>query len=150
MYNATRVLSWSAPTLPAHVAADLAGAGIEIVFIDLAENREARHRQVMEIEDIRVGITGARAALADTGSVVLATGPGQSRLASLLPPVHIALVAAGQIYPSLPAFIAANPAILDEAANVVVVTGPSRTADIEMTLSRGVHGPRHVHLVVTD
>lgn len=94
-----------------------------------------------------VGITGAHAALADTGSVALVHGRGRARLASLLPPVHIALVPVTCLYATLGELLVAEPSILREAANLVVVTGPSRTADIEMTLTRGVHGPRLVHVV---
>jgi L-lactate dehydrogenase complex protein LldG len=94
-----------------------------------------------------VGITGAHAALADTGSVVLVHGSGRARLASLLPPVHIALVPVARLYATLGELFVAEPSILQQAANVVFVTGPSRTADIEMTLTRGVHGPRLVHVV---
>lgn len=95
-----------------------------------------------------VGVTGAHALLADTGSIVLVHGEGRPRLASLLPPVHVALVRADAMYATLGDFTRARPGVLRDAANVVIVTGPSRTADIEMTLTRGVHGPRLVHVLV--
>ena len=66
---------------------------------------------------------------------------------SLLPPVHVALVPVERLHATLGALFAAEPDLLRAAANVVFVTGPSRTADIEMTLTRGVHGPRIVHVV---
>jgi L-lactate dehydrogenase complex protein LldG len=94
-----------------------------------------------------VGLTGAHAALADTGSVVLVHGEGRGRIVSLLPPVHVALVDVARLHATLGALWAAEPDLLRQAANLVVVTGPSRTADIEMTLTRGVHGPRIVHVV---
>ena len=92
-------------------------------------------------------MTGAFALLADTGSLVLTSGKGRPRLASLLPPVHVALVRRDQLVPSLGALFTSHPRLAAEAANLVVITGPSRTADIEMTLTRGVHGPRSVHVV---
>ena len=66
---------------------------------------------------------------------------------SLLPPVHVALVPVDRLHATLGALLAAEPDLLRTSANVVFVTGPSRTADIEMTLTRGVHGPRIVHVV---
>jgi L-lactate dehydrogenase complex protein LldG len=94
-----------------------------------------------------LGITGADAALAATGSLVLHTGPGRGRLTSLLPPVHVAFLSAERIVWDLAHWLHANSDV-DRSSNVVIVTGPSRTADIEMTLTRGVHGPREVHVVL--
>jgi L-lactate dehydrogenase complex protein LldG len=147
--DARTLLAWEAASpLETDAAAALRRAGIELVAPRVAGEPQARKRQLREIESIAAGLTGARAALADTGSLVLVSGPGRARLASLLPPVHVALVETRAFYPSLPAFLDANPAVLDEGCNVVIVTGPSRTADIEMTLSWGVHGPKHVHAIV--
>jgi L-lactate dehydrogenase complex protein LldG len=78
---------------------------------------------------------------------VLVHGEGRGRIVSLLPPVHVALVDVARLHATLGALWAAEPDLLRQAANLVVVTGPSRTADIEMTLTRGVHGPRIVHVV---
>jgi L-lactate dehydrogenase complex protein LldG len=51
--------------------------------------------------------------------------------------------------PSLAALLREEPGLLDSGSNVVIVAGPSRTADIEMTLTHGVHGPKHVHVILT-
>ena len=64
------------------------------------------------------------------------------------PPVHVALVPVDRFCATLGELFVREPDLLRTAANVVVVTGPSRTADIEMTLTRGVHGPRVVHVVL--
>jgi L-lactate dehydrogenase complex protein LldG len=100
----------------------------------------------------RVGLTGVDAALAATGSLVLMSGPGRYRAASLLPTVHIAVVAAGQIMADLESWLAAQkvtaPDLMRRFSNVVVVTGPSRTADIAMQLVMGMHGPRELHVVL--
>ena len=103
-----------------------------------------------ELDDVRVGLTGAVAGLADTGSLVLVSGPGRGRIASLLPPLHIAMLRVSQLHPTYAAFLAAHPQIEDAGSNLVLITGPSRTADIEMTLTRGVHGPGEVHVVLID
>jgi L-lactate dehydrogenase complex protein LldG len=146
---ADRVLSWSEQWLscPGLIAA-LKQAGVRIVGIERADTEPTRREQLEAIEPIVVGLTGALAGLADTGSLVLAAGPGRSRLASLLPPVHIAVLPADRVYATLPAFLAASPGVAGTTSNLVLVTGPSRTADIEMTLTHGVHGPREVHVIV--
>jgi L-lactate dehydrogenase complex protein LldG len=101
---------------------------------------------------MRVGITGVDAALAATGSLVLATGQGQHRVTSLLPPVHIAVVRASQIIPDLESWVAAQRAQSIDAfrrtSSVIVISGPSRTADIAMQLSMGMHGPEQVHIIL--
>jgi L-lactate dehydrogenase complex protein LldG len=87
-----------------------------------------------------VGLGGADAALAETGTVVISSGPGRSRLATLLPPVYIALVPVACLTPDIFTWTAARQG--DLPANVTLVSGPSKTADIEQTLAVGVHGPR--------
>jgi L-lactate dehydrogenase complex protein LldG len=76
------------------------------------------------------------------------SGLGRGRLASLLPPVHIAIARAPTIYYSLEHLLAAEPALGSAGSNFVAISGPSRTADIEMTLTRGVHGPGEVHVIL--
>jgi L-lactate dehydrogenase complex protein LldG len=101
---------------------------------------------------VRVGLTGVDAALAATGSVVVVSGNGRVRAASLLPPIHIAVVVPGQIMPDLESWWATQRAAgleqIRRHSNVVVITGPSRTADIAMQLVMGMHGPRELHLVL--
>ena len=144
--------------LPAYVAWDaehlplpdvIAALGHRATRLDALVSRDAdaRAADYDRLDRAVVGITGAHAALVDTGSVALVHGAGRPRLASVLPPVHIALVPVSLLHMTLGALMAAQPDLLRSAANVVLVTGPSRTADIEMTLTRGVHGPRLVHVV---
>lgn len=87
-----------------------------------------------------VGVTKAWAGLADTGSVLEAD---DELLGSLLPEIHITVLKSSDILPSLPDAIA-----MTKGKNAVFITGPSRTADIEMTLTIGVHGPKEVHVFV--
>jgi L-lactate dehydrogenase complex protein LldF len=89
---------------------------------------------------ITVGVTKARVGLADTGSILEAD---EELLGSLLPEIHIAVLKSEDILPSLPD---AMPLIQNK--NAVFITGPSRTADIEMTLTIGVHGPKEIHVFV--
>lgn len=97
---------------------------------------------------IRVGVTKAVCGLADTGSVLIADGHGSPLHASLLPEVHIAVLRAAQILPSLENALSL-PSVRAAGA-AVVITGPSRTADIEMTLTIGVHGPAELHVFLID
>ena len=95
-----------------------------------------------------VGITGVTALVAETGSLVIAAGPHELRSTSLLPPVHIAVASSAQIVPDL--FDLLEPYGPDHAlpSNLVLITGPSKTGDIELKLVTGVHGPGEVHVIV--
>jgi len=93
------------------------------------------------------GITSADYALADTGSLVLFSSPTEPRLVSLLPPCHIAIVAESVLLTSLEEFFVREPLPADRSSAMVILTGPSRSADIEMILVRGVHGPGEVHVI---
>ncbi len=101
--------------------------------------------------DAQIGVTGVDYAIAETGSCVLLASEGVSRLVALLPPVHVAIVQRGQVLPSLDelftlrreAFLADGP-----GAYMNIITGPSRSADIEQTIVTGVHGPGDVHMVL--
>jgi L-lactate dehydrogenase complex protein LldG len=97
-----------------------------------------------------VGITGADAGIAATGSLVLLSGPGRPRQASLLPPVHIALLARSRIVRSVEAWFDGHADAIGEAANVTLISGPSRSGDIEMVVTLGVHGPGELHIVLID
>ncbi len=97
---------------------------------------------------IRVGVTGAVAGIAETGSLLLTSGAGETLKASLLPEVHIAVLNAAKILPTL-ADALTLPEVREASAGVVI-TGPSRTADIEMTLTIGVHGPGELHVFLID
>ena len=96
---------------------------------------------------IRAGITGALAGIVETGSLVIAGGPGRPLTASLVPEIHLAVLNASQLVPTV-ADALALPGVRQTAA-AAIVTGPSRTADIEMTLSHGVHGPKQIHVILT-
>lgn len=102
-------------------------------------------------KEVRVGITGADAALAATGSLVVTSGAGKPRSASLLPPIHIALITESQLLPNFESWVALqraeNLATFRATANTVLISGPSRTADIAMELILGMHGPRALHII---
>jgi L-lactate dehydrogenase complex protein LldG len=121
---------------------------VQLIDAALPVEPAARAARLAELDRAAVGITGALAGLADTGSVALASGPGRGRIVSLLPPVHIALLPAAKLYPSMAAFLADHPGLTRQASSLIFVTGPSRTADIEQVLTLGVHGPREIHVLL--
>ena len=93
-----------------------------------------------------VGLSGAEAALAETGSIVIRSGPGKSRLATLLPPVHVALVPVSCFTTDIFTWTAKRSG--EMPANLILISGPSKTADIEFKLTLGVHGPGHMIVVL--
>jgi L-lactate dehydrogenase complex protein LldG len=117
--------------------------------VDLARLREAGIGLVRSVDPtIRAGITGALFGIAQTGTLVLTSGAGQPLTASLTPEIHIAVIRSTQILWSLEEALQA-PSI-PQASAAVLITGPSRTADIEMTLTIGVHGPGELHVFIVD
>ena len=94
-----------------------------------------------------VGLSTASWAIAETGSLVLESGPGRGRSVTLLPPTYVAVVRADRILRTVPEAIS-KYAGGRVPANVCFHTGPSRSGDIEMSLVVGMHGPGDVHVVV--
>lgn len=98
-----------------------------------------------------LGITGCFCAVAETGSLVLASSPGTPASTHLLPETHIAIVPARRIVPALEDAYALMRAELGELPRALsTVSGPSRTGDIEQTIVLGAHGPYRVHVVIVD
>jgi L-lactate dehydrogenase complex protein LldG len=98
-----------------------------------------------------VGITTAQGAIAETGTLVLDSSRERHRLTSLVPPVHIAIIDAAQIHQTLGEALSAVQSESEEISPIVTfVTGPSRTADIELTLAIGVHGPQELYVIVNE
>lgn len=95
-----------------------------------------------------VGITSADYALGDTGTLVMIASPQEARMVSLLPPAHIAVVPRDRILSGLDELFSLLPNPAEVTSSMVLITGPSRTADIEQILVRGVHGPGKLTVVV--
>lgn len=113
--------------------------------------QRATFRQKMLDADI--GVTGVAYAVAETGSVAITAGNGVSRLISLLPPVHVAVVLPSQILPSLDELFTMLRGDFLERGSLDyanIISGPSRSADIDQTLIQGMHGPREVYMVIVD
>jgi len=103
-----------------------------------------------ELFDYDVGVSTAQAAIAETGTLVLESESERHRLVSLVPPVHIAIVDAANICLTLGEALAAVGRGSELSPTITLITGPSRTADIELTLAIGVHGPQELYVIVTE
>jgi L-lactate dehydrogenase complex protein LldF len=118
--------------------------GIESLYLDDAP-QGMRIEQLQEAvrlsgeAEAMAGLTGVLAAVAESGSLLIASATRAQAVGSLLPPIHLAIVHREQILPSLEA--ALERVRQRGEASFVLISGPSRTADIEMTLTIGVHGP---------
>jgi L-lactate dehydrogenase complex protein LldF len=126
----TTIMAWEADRLPAGLLACLKEKGVKVT-----------HEPDPKVE---AGLTGALAGVAETGTLLLPGGKGRPLTASLLPFVHIAILRAEDILPDMAAALKLRE--LSQCSAAALVSGPSRTADIEMTLTLGVHGPREVHV----
>lgn len=103
------------------------------------------------VESDAVSVTGAFAGVAETGTLVLASGPGHPSTLNSLPETHIVVLRAEQIvggYDDAWARLRADRP--DMPRTVLMVTGPSRSGDIEQTLQLGAHGPKRLHIVLVD
>jgi L-lactate dehydrogenase complex protein LldG len=87
--------------------------------------------------------------VADTGAVVLWPTPHEPRLMSLVPPVHVAVLDADTIYNSMSEMMAAQNWADGMPTNALLISGPSKTADIEFTLVFGVHGPKELVVIIS-
>jgi L-lactate dehydrogenase complex protein LldG len=146
--RASSALLWQALPLQG-VPEALESVGVQPI-LPQAQGAE-RHAVYRALNDVPIGISGAEAAFATTGTLVLASDAGQGRLPSLLPPTHIALLPQQRLFPRPEDWLLAHGAqTLQRARSVTFVTGPSRTGDIEMQIILGVHGPKRLHIIVFD
>jgi len=150
-YGARSSLCWQHPLLDrVGLDAILVEAGVTAIRHDDLASRSIQDRQ-QTILAADVGITSADFAIAETGTLAVCSKPGQERLTSLAPPVHIAIIERSQIVPDLvDVFDQLGPNSAALPSNLVFITGPSKTGDIELQLTTGVHGPGHWHVIVWD
>jgi L-lactate dehydrogenase complex protein LldG len=144
-HNAASFIAWDDLPAPG-VTTALSTAGME--RFDHEVPGDARLEHQLGYATLDLGVTGADAGLAESGSVIMLHGPGRPRLASLAPDIHIALLEVSALERTLAHWAHRHPEAATQTANLVVVSGPSRTGDIEQQLNLGVHGPRHVHIVL--
>lgn len=109
---------------------------------------------VEELKDriftVDAAVTAAEGAVADTGALILRPSAAEPRLMSLVPPVHVAVLRADTVHASLAEAMRAGRWSEDMPTNLVLVSGPSKTADIELVLAFGVHGPKELVVLVIE
>lgn len=100
--------------------------------------------------EVDAAITSTRGAIAETGSLILWPTPDEPRLASLVPPLHIAVLEADQIYATFHEAMTTQQWTQGMPTNALLISGPSKTADIEQTLAYGVHGPKALMVLILE
>jgi L-lactate dehydrogenase complex protein LldG len=121
-------------------------------FLKGAGLQEIKSNDKYEIAEAGIGITGADYAIADTGTLVLLTDVSRPRGVSLLPPVHVAVAKKSDIVSNINEIFIILKQSLNAGQRVpscmTFITGPSRTADIELNLTLGVHGPKELYVII--
>lgn len=156
--QARRVVSWHPEALRAEWTEALTAGGLTVDPMPRGDIGDEHTRPALRrlIADADLGLTGADLAVAETGSLVLIAGRGRPRSTSLLPPCHVAVFGRSALVESLAqvgVFLEAwhrDGAPPGKGGAINVITGPSRTADIELTLTRGVHGPKELHAIFVE
>ena len=121
------------------------------ILADVKAERIASSEDPPNAQDIfgfDVGISTAQAGIAETGTLVLDSACERHRLVSLVPPVHIAIINASAIVETLGEALTLLQKGKEISPAITFITGPSRTADIELTMAIGVHGPRELYVIV--
>ncbi|WP_299312587.1 lactate utilization protein C [uncultured Halomonas sp.] len=122
----------------------LADADVELVEV----NRDIEGWQREQFERVDAGLTSTRGAIAETGSLWLWPTPDEPRLISLVPPLHIAVLDADTLEETFFDVVERHGWANGMPTNALLISGPSKTADIEQTLAYGVHGPRELVVIV--
>ena len=155
--SAKSVLSWHPGALGLDLRTSLGAEGLSVTVApdgDPDAASRASHREAAARAEI--GVTGVDWALAETGTLIVVSGRGRPRSTSLLPATHVAVFGRDRLVESLEQVgvmleaLHVDPARSMSGAVINFITGPSRTADIELTLTRGVHGPKEVHAIFVE
>ncbi|MCU7810434.1 MAG: lactate utilization protein, partial [Candidatus Thiodiazotropha sp. (ex Notomyrtea botanica)] len=123
---------------------DVSSSGIELVPYDLEVERWKRRL----FEEIDASITGCRGAIAETGSLILWPDEDEPRLLSLIPPIHCVLLRAEQIYSTFSEVVDSQGWADGMPTNALLISGPSKSADIAQVLAYGVHGPKSLVVLI--
>jgi L-lactate dehydrogenase complex protein LldG len=148
-HQAKQIVTWDSPIIDqSGVSSRLRQRGVDV-------GTEDADQFLSSAAVSEIGVSGVDYAISDTGTLVVFARKGQARSISLLPPIHIALVKIdqlvsniGDLFDLLSPVAARNGQDLWSA--ITFITGPSRTADIELKLVVGVHGPQQLHVVLLD
>jgi len=151
-HHVRSAICWQHPLLEElRIAELLASLGVESLTERVLRDLPPEQRRAKMLA-ADLGITSTTLAIAETGTLAVASAPGQERVASLLPPVHVALVRRDQIVPDLFDLFERIDQWTGEAlpTNITLITGPSKTGDLELKLTTGVHGPGEWHVILID
>ncbi|MBI4609635.1 MAG: lactate utilization protein [Candidatus Rokubacteria bacterium] len=155
--EAHRIVTWGSSALGPALGAGLRAEGLDVTEeAGEAPEGEARARFREASAQAEVGVTAVDLAVAETGSLVVISGAGKARSVSLLPPYHVAVFGKTALVETLEQVGVIFEALHQDpdgnrlGAAINFITGPSRTADIELTLTRGVHGPKEVHAIFVE
>ncbi|MBU2623658.1 MAG: lactate utilization protein [Proteobacteria bacterium] len=153
--DAKSVALWTHPIIEEmNIREILRKRDIGIIFSNQPDaGKTERDRHIKESADSFIGITSADYCVAETGTLVLKTAPGNERIVSLLPSIHVAVIKLEQViadfkelYTLLDKDLKDRPEGIENG--MTFITGPSKTADIEATMVHGAHGPREVYIYV--
>ncbi|MGE4441615.1 MAG: lactate utilization protein C [Desulfomicrobium sp.] len=144
-----QIMRWNDPILDELGLEKRLAGDIAVRAVPVADSFTPSERQEFreEVMDSYIGVTTADYLLADTASLALLGGRGRARSVSLVPSIHIAVVPASRMIGSYRQLLSLLDA-RELPSNLTVITGPSKTADIEATLVHGAHGPREMHLFI--
>ena len=150
-HEAKSVLAWDFKHLPAKgLDHALAEGGIKVYQPDI--QGELHDRVLDGYAAVPVGLTGADAAIAATGTLVVSAAPGKGRIPTVLPRIHIVIIHQRRIVPRLEDWVAKQRARgladIHKSSNLCFISGPSRTADIEKNLVLGMHGPERLQVII--
>ena len=155
--GARRLVAFPTRELGVAIGPALGAAGIAVESMPHAVPDDAeRGRLRALVAEADLGVTGADLAVAETGTLVLVSAAGRPRSTSLLPPCHVAIFDRAALVESLEqvglALEAWHEGVAppERGAVITFITGPGRTADIELTLTRGVHGPKEIHAIFVE
>jgi len=156
-------------TWPALIAQRLLDANVKRLLLDTSRAEGTALQQVLPssvatrnydqtienwkaelFDTVDAGFTVARSGLASTGTLIVAPDAGSPRTMSLVPPLHIALVYAHSLHADLHAAMRAERWQAGMPTNLVMISGPSKTSDIQQTLAYGAHGPRELWVVIVE
>jgi len=156
----TQWINWLAVQLPQRglrrVLAGSGEIGRQLAAVDIRGTELRLYDQEIEtwkpglFAEVDAAITGTRCAIAETGSLVLWPDHDEPRLMSLVPPVHIALLEAGRLHDTFAELIETENWAAGMPTNALLISGPSKTADIEQTLAYGIHGPRQLITLILE
>jgi L-lactate dehydrogenase complex protein LldG len=133
------------------------GAALQQKWQNAADGQPELVPYDVEVEEIKervfkvdAGITSTMGGIAETGALILWSSKEEPRLMSLVPPIHIAVLRADKIYNSLLEVMQKENWSAGMPTNAFLISGPSKTADIELVLAFGVHGPKELIVLVID